>query len=439
LVANSGYQMATQATNGVLGYAFWIIAARLSSASAVGLATALLSVITLVASVANLGLNFALMQNLPRIRGDLEWSTTVTTGLAGAGLAGLLVAAIGVVALASLFGRFSAALHQPGLIVFFVVGGSLSTVVSVSDAVFCGARSSAQMLVRNLAWNAVKIGLLAAPLVVGARLTNQGIVGSWVIGLTVSTLGVFAFQLRRLGRRYRARLRGARQAMNELRSSLGAQYLIQLGAGLPQFVLPVIVVARLSSTQNAYFYVAWSVGGAFFLISPSVANALFAEGMHRPEEVAATLKRAALIVSALLAPIMIVLGVGGRYVIGLFGAAYAAHSELLLRLLIVSAVPDAITNVYLVLLRLRGRLRTAAALNTGMAAAAMGGAWILLPRLGVSGAGWAWLAAQTAGAVVVLAAVAIGRGGRALRRRGDHFGDGPVPSRPEPAASAARR
>ncbi len=188
-MANSGYQMATQATNGLLGFAFWIIAARLSTTSAVGFATALLSVMTLVAFVANLGLNFSLMQNLPRLRGEGEWSTTVTTGLAGAGLAGVLAAAVAVVGLASLLGRFSAALHQPGLIVFFVLGGSLSTVVSVADAVFSGSRSSFQMLIRNLAWNLVKITLLAAPLVAGARLTNTGIVGSWVIGLAVSTVG----------------------------------------------------------------------------------------------------------------------------------------------------------------------------------------------------------------------------------------------------------
>ncbi len=197
-------------------------------------------------------------------------------------------------------------------------------------------------------------------------------------------------------------------------------------------MLPVIVVARLSSTQNAYFYVAWSVGGAFFLISPSVANALFAEGMHEPQEMVTTVKRAALIVSALLAPMMIVLGVGGQYVIGLFGAAYAAHSELLLRLLIVSAIPDAVTNVYLVVLRLRGRLRAAAALNTGMAAAALVGAWVLLPRIGVSGAGWAWLGAQTAGALLVLTVVVVGRGRRALRRRGDHFGAPVARTQPEP-------
>jgi O-antigen/teichoic acid export membrane protein len=429
LVANSGYQMATQATNGLLGYVFWIIAARLSSASAVGLATALLSVMTLVASVANLGLSFALMQNLPRLRGDHEWSTTVTTGLGGAGLAGVIAGALAVVGLGTLLGRFSALIHDPGLIAIFVVGGSLTTVVSVADAVFSGARSSAQMLIRNLAWNAAKIMLLAAPLVAGARLTNTGIVASWVIGLAVSTLGVFAVQLGRLGHRYRASLRGARRAVGVLRSSLGAHYLTQLGANLPQFLLPVIVVVRLSSTQNAYFYVAWSVGGAFFLISPSVANALFAEGVHRPREMADTVKRAALIISALLAPAMIALGLGGRYVIGLFGAAYAAHSELLLLLLVVSAVPDAVTNVYLVVLRLRGRLRTAAALNIGMALAALAGAWFLLPRVGVSGAGWAWLGAQTAGAVIVLAAVAIARGGRAMRCRGDHFRDGAGRSR----------
>jgi len=439
LVRNSGYQMATQASNGLLGYAFWILAARLSGTDAVGFATALLSVMTLVAFAANLGLSWSLMHNLPGLRGRDEWSVTVTTGLSAAGGAGILVAAAVLVVLPRASARFGALGHEPWLALLFVLGGSLSTVVSVADAVFSADRSSHQMLIRNLGWNIAKMALVCAPLAIGARLTGTGIVGSWVLALLASACGVLLVQLRRIGHRYGDLRRGAGAALGRLRSSLGAQYVSQLAAAIPQFALPAIVVARLGSTQNAYFYVTWSLGAACFLISPSVAVALFAEGMHRPGETAPALKRSVAIIAGLLLPVMVLLAVGGRDVVGLFGPGYADHTGLLLRLLILSAVPDAVTNVYLVLLRLRGRVRAAATLNAGMALLAIGGAWVLLPPLGVSGAGWAWLGAQSAGAVGVLVAVTVARLRRPARSRGAHFPSAASPRRePQLVASAGR-
>ena len=52
-------------------------------------------------------------------------------------------------------------------------------------------------------------------------------------------------------------------------------------------VLPVLVVLRLGVTLNAYFYITWMVGGVFFMVSPSVAAALFAEGVRAQSDRAA--------------------------------------------------------------------------------------------------------------------------------------------------------
>jgi O-antigen/teichoic acid export membrane protein len=93
----------------------------------------------------------------------------------------------------------------------------------------------------------------------------------------------------------------------------------------------------------------------------------------------------------------------GTEIMRLFGREYAGPTVTLLRLLVISAVPDAVTNVYAAVLRVQGRFRMAAVLNVGIAALAMGGAWVLLPAHGISGAGWAWIGAQAAGCVLVAA------------------------------------
>jgi Na+-driven multidrug efflux pump len=72
--------------------------------------------------------------------------------------------------------------------------------------------------------------------------------------------------------------------------------------------------------------------------------------------------------------------------------------------------------LYVAVSRVHRRLRPPAALNCTMAALAIGGAWILTPRLGIVGVGWAWLGAQTLGALWVGTASIAGR--RTPRRRG---------------------
>jgi O-antigen/teichoic acid export membrane protein len=97
---------------------------------------------------------------------------------------------------------------------------------------------------------------------------------------------------------------------------------------------------------------------------------------------------------------MVAFLVAGRPILSLFGEDYARHSVGLLDLFVLSAVPDAITNVYVTVLRVERRLRFAGALNVGMAIGTLVLAWVLLPPLGIAGSGWAWLAFQTAGSIV---------------------------------------
>ena len=179
-------------------------------------------------------------------------------------------------------------------------------------------------------------------------------------------------------------------------------HFIQVGAQLPMCLLPVLVAIRLSTTANAYFYVTWMVGGIFFLISPSVAQSLVAEGGHDPAAFAQRLRSASRMLVVLLAVPMVVVFFGGHLILSTFGHNYAAHATSLLRILVIAAIPDAFTNIYVSAMRVCDRLGRAAALNISMGCGAIGLSWVLLPGMGIAGAGWAWLIAQSVGAVVAL-------------------------------------
>jgi O-antigen/teichoic acid export membrane protein len=171
-------------------------------------------------------------------------------------------------------------------------------------------------------------------------------------------------------------------------------------------VLPILVVLRLGVTQNAYFYITEMMGAAFFMVSPSVAQAVFAEGVRAHSDLRGVVVKALRIIAVMLAPAMAVMILCGKFILGLFGASYAVAGYGLLVLLAISAVPDAVSNVAVVVCRVTKQLGYSTALNLGILVMTLGGAWFLMPRMGITGVGVAWLGAQTIGAIACLPAYA---------------------------------
>ena len=100
-----------------------------------------------------------------------------------------------------------------------------------------------------------------------------------------------------------------------------------------------------------------------------------------------------LIGALLIAPVVITCLLASK-VLGLFGADYAHYSTLLV-LLLVATLPDALTNLAVAILRVQRRLVAVAAITVTGAAITIGGAlllWLLMPHLGITGAGWSALA-----------------------------------------------
>ena len=189
-------------------------------------------------------------------------------------------------------------------------------------------------------------------------------------------------------------------------------------------VLPVLVVIRLGVTLNAYFYITEMMGAAFFMVSPSVASAVFAEGVRARSDLRSLVAKSLRVIAVLLAPAVAVMIVGGKLILGLFGPSYAAAGYALLILLAISALPDAVSNVAVVICRVTQRLGYSTALNLSILVMTLVGAWILMPPMGITGVGVAWLGAQTVGAIaslpiyfkirkpMILSALIGGRGGK---------------------------
>ena len=399
LLRNSLFIMATTVVNSAFGFAFWLLAARLFPTQVVGLTAALISAGTIVVLLASLGVGGTLIQSLPEQKEPAGWSLTFWAGLATAVTASLALGFAALVLLPLVADQL-AALRGAGYATVLAVGMVAMTAGAILDYVFLALRAAGNMLARNTVVAAGKV-LIVVLLTALAGTSALVLLGAWAAAAVTGLALGAGLLTRRVSLRRPARPPALVRKARELRSRLAGHQLIGMGGALLPYLLPLLVTARLSSTDNAYFYTTWMMAGIFLIIAPAVSQALFAEGANSPHELRAKARSALLIISAILVPcLLVVLGLGATLLSAL-GPAYATHATGLLRIVLLASIPDAITNVYVAVLRVRGRLATAAALNLGMGIGTVALSWALLPTLGINAVGWAFLAMQIAGCAFV--------------------------------------
>ena len=400
LLRNSLFIMATTIVNSAFGFAFWLVAARLFPAHVVGLTAAVVSTGTIVVLLASLGVGGTLIQSLPARTKPSGWSLTFWAGMATAMTIGVVVGSASLLLLPLITQQLSV-LHGASYGMIFAVGTLSMTAGAILDYVFIAERAAGNMLGRNSAVAAGKL-LLVTLLTVAAGTSALKLLGAWaaasVVGLGLGIVLLTRSQDVTKPARPLALVREARK----LQSRLAGNQLIGMGGALLPYLLPVMVTARLSSSENAYFYTTWMMAGIFLIIAPAVSQSLFAEGVHNPHELHVKVRSALTFIGTILVPGVVAIFAVGGVMLSAFGATYEHHAVGLLRIVLVASIPDAINNVYVAVLRVRGRLLAAAGLNLGMGIGIVTMSWILLPILGINAVGWSFLAMQLCGCAFVL-------------------------------------
>ncbi len=398
LLRNSGFLMGTTVMTSALGYAYWLIAAHSWSSSTVGFAAGAISTFTLVGFVFSLGVAPAYVQMLPRFTDPAELDQFFSSGLVTTTAASVVAGFVVVTVLPSWAPHFHE-LRQAPVAAAFVAGCGLSTTCVALDGCFVALRRSSGQFGRNFVFAVAKIALLLLPVLALRRPSAASILWTWDVALLASAIVAIVI-LERLGMHLALpRRSGLRRLFVHRHTMLGYQ-LGSLGASLPPFVFPALVIAILGTRQNAYVYFTWSIAGVLFTVSTSIGLALFAEGAHR-EDLRRQTRLAATTMTAVLIPMTVLVLVFAGRILSVFGHEYAAHGTMLLRIFAIGALADAVTNCYVGIRNAQHRLVEVAVLNFVMAAIALGGAAVLLRTWGIDAVGWSWTAAQATGCVWV--------------------------------------
>ena len=398
LARNSTMIMASTVVNGLLGVVYWVFLGRGYSTDTIGVASALLQAITLASLVATLGLGQTLIQRLPHAD-DATWSASVNAVVFGGAASGAAAGALSLAVLPQISDRFEVVL-QPGFAVLVVLGTAALTVANLFDYVFIGQRAAHFVLIRAVVFGLLKLALVIVPLLL-LDLGVAAVVGSWVIAAGLTTLVTCRWLLPRLGHQHRWSPHGVATDLRSLAPQLFRNHLISLSATALPTMMPSLIVARSSAEANAYFYLAWLVSSILLTVSAAVAGSLLAEGTYRPGLLAQQVRHASILISGLLVLPALALCVAGREILQLFGAQYAAHSYVLVLLFMLVIIPDAVTNIYVTVCRVRHQAGVAAAVNIVASTVALTSAWLLVPSYGALGAVLGWLIGQLAGCCVV--------------------------------------
>lgn len=377
LVANAGLSAA-------LGFLFWMVAARRFNADALGVGAAVVSAATLAALVGKAGFDAAVIRFAPSkepvaLRRLLVRATAATVGLTTlVALCVLAAATLGVPALAPL--------KTPAYAAGFVLLAVGTSSAWILDAFFIAEQRADGVLLRNLAFNLVKLGV---PLVIAFEWGGRAVPLAWGVGLAASLVVALSILPRRLARHKATGTPPTRGAAGYAMRN----YALNLSEFLPGLLLPILVLQALGPEENARFFLAWTIVTVAFLASKAIAQSAFA-ALVRDDRAGTALAKGLLLSALLLGPAAIVMYVGAPWILGLFGPHYAASAPLV-RVLAVSVAPIVLFNLYLAYLKARDKgweltLLPLASLGALLAAIPYALAWG-----GVMGVAYAWLAIQT--------------------------------------------
>jgi O-antigen/teichoic acid export membrane protein len=404
LYRNAFYLVLYSAANSLTGILFWIAAARLYSTEAVGLASAGIAAIGLVAIFSSLGLDYGLIRFLPDVgnrASDTINTCFTTTGLITVVLAGIFMAGLAVWSPALLSIR-----ESPAFLVSFLCLGLLFTVSGFAVQVFIARRQSGYTLAQGLIFGLSRF----IPLFLLVSIySSLGIYVSWGSAVAASALiGIFFF-LPRVLKGYRPRLTIKKAVLTEMFRFSLANYISSIFWSLPMVVLPLTIVNILGAEQNAYFHVGWSVASVIFIIPVGTSQSLYAEGSHDQETLGREVRKSVKISLVLIVPALIIIMTLGDKILWLFGKAYSENTTKLIWIIAPSVIPMSINFIYLSIKRVQKRMKRAVFLTVFMAVITLSLSYFLLPVIGILGAGVAWLAGQAGAALFVIYEYLIGR------------------------------
>ncbi len=393
LLRTAGPLLVNTVLNAVLGFAFWVVAARSYGSGSLALNVALVSAMTTLSGICqlNLGPGFAVL--VPRA-GE-HGRRVIVQGYAAATGMTLLVLPVFLLLVLPHLSKLSTVLDTPPRLIVFVLAVVAFNLFALQDASLVALRRGQLVPVENLVFGVVKLVLVVA---LAGVWPETGIFVSWFLGMVLVIPVVSGFVLTRRPPPDAPRSDGQR-GLGDSWSRIALDYAGYLFLVSSTVFLPVVGLELMSPGQASLFAVCWLTSSSLDLLSTNVGTALAVETTYGGSREA--LRRTVLRrVVPTVAAISLVVVVAAPVVLRLFGASTAGHGALALALLALAGIPRSLVTLSVAEARAHHDIGYVFRLRAQNAVIALGLAFWLAPSHGAVGMALAWLVAQLLGAVV---------------------------------------
>jgi O-antigen/teichoic acid export membrane protein len=398
LFKNAYFLMAGSALISMIGFVFLIVATRFYSIEAIGLTTAAISALGIIAIFSELGLGIGLIRFLPgsgKNGNDMLNACLTLSGLTSIVLALIFLSGLGVWSPALLL-----VLQDTMFSIAFVIFAMVTALNPLVLNVFLARRDTKFILISNVIASVFKLVLA----ILFAIFLNSafGLFVSAGLAAAIALVISVILLLPKVQSGYRPRPIVKKEALNEIwRYSIG-NYISRSLLQITPLILPLMVVNVLSIEMNAYFFVAWAIANMLMVIPSSISNSLFAEGSNNETSLKAnTAKSLKLMLLLLLPSILFILIIADKLLL-LFGQAYSDNSSLMLRIVLLSIFPYSINYLYISIARVTKNISCIIKVTTVLTSLSLGLSYFLMLNMGLIGVGIGYLAGQSIVAIAVV-------------------------------------
>jgi O-antigen/teichoic acid export membrane protein len=382
---------------GILGFGYWVVAARLFSTFAVGVAGALVAATTLFAGIGQLNLSGMLMRFLPNAGGKSRRLVLAAyTCAAGASAILAIISMIGIRIFSSATSPLRLDTVQSAVL---VLAAMAVAIFAIEDNVLVGLRRAVWVPAENGAFGVAKIVALFLLAPVG---TAFALFGAWMIPLTltipiISTVLFFRFlppvsrprRMAQLGPRMRSRI--IRFAVGDATGGLFTQTWT--------YLLPILIVATLGASANALFYTSFLFSSTIDQVAANYASPLTVEAAHAPDKIPMLIRQALRHIFAIILPVVCTLAIICPWLLRAFGEKYV-HAAPLLIMLLIACLPKAVSTVYYSYCRVQRNTHKSAIMQAYVCAATLTAVALLAHSSGLVSVGLVIIGVQSSAAVV---------------------------------------
>ncbi len=370
------------------GFIFWFLAAKFYSASDVGIATGIMSSMTLIVNLSRFGLDYSIIRFFPTHDKCKVFSTSTV-------ISTLIALIFGLIFISGInsFSPELSFLRSPLYTLFYFISLTSSSVIFMAGIFFVAIREAEFQLYLNLIVGS-RVLFVILFISLGAIGIFYAVGASFFIAFLISLVLI-------LKSGTDLKLKIDRKFLTDSFNFSAGNFLTGLFMTVPNTLLPIMILNMHLVEQAAYYYIVFGIVSLLFMIPESISTSLFVEGSNG-QSLKKTVIQSLVIIFLLLTPIALFFYLYGSLILGFIGQDYVAGGFRCFQANDLCQFFVVVNNVYFAIKRIQKDTKEITLLSGIIFILLIGLAFLLIPVLGIEGIGYAWIISYGTGALIIL-------------------------------------